>query len=50
MLDSDMVLTERVLEQCVAETERADLAAIVIPEQSVGQGFWAACKALERSC
>ncbi len=50
IIDSDMVLDKNVVAQCVALVARGDVIAAVIPERSEGQGFWAACKALERSC
>jgi glycosyltransferase involved in cell wall biosynthesis len=48
-LDSDMQLTMYVIEQCVAQIQ-ADKDAVIIPEQSIGSGFWARCKALEKAC
>jgi glycosyltransferase involved in cell wall biosynthesis len=47
-VDSDMVLDSSVIEGCLAAVETAD--AVIIPEVSFGEGFWARCKALERSC
>jgi len=49
-LDSDMVLTENVLKECVkkANESKVNLGGIVIPEKSYGQGIWAKAKALER--
>lgn len=50
-VDSDMVLDPRVLEQCVRCVEQdSETRAVIIPERSVGEGFWSHCKALERSC
>jgi glycosyltransferase involved in cell wall biosynthesis len=50
-VDSDMVLDPTVIEQCVKTiTTDATLKGIIIPERSVGEGFWARCKALERRC
>ena len=50
ILDSDMVLDERVIEGCVIKTlENENINGIVIPEESFGEGVWAKCKKLERS-
>jgi arabinofuranan 3-O-arabinosyltransferase len=48
-VDSDMILDPRVVAECV-ELAGAGSEAVVVPEESVGVGFWARCKALERSC
>lgn len=49
-IDSDMELSPEVVRSCVKTiTENESVLAIVIPEKSVGIGFWAECKALERS-
>ncbi|HVS05269.1 MAG TPA: glycosyltransferase family A protein [Candidatus Dormibacteraeota bacterium] len=49
-VDSDMRLEPGVVSSCVATLEAGDAPAVIIPEVSVGQGFWAHCRALERSC
>jgi glycosyltransferase involved in cell wall biosynthesis len=49
VLDSDMVLDPDVVAQSVAAARRCDAAGVVIPELSFGEGFWGACKILERS-
>jgi glycosyltransferase involved in cell wall biosynthesis len=50
IIDSDMELDADVITDCVAQIA-ADpkLKALVIPEESFGNGFWARCKQLERS-
>jgi glycosyltransferase involved in cell wall biosynthesis len=50
MLDSDMVLEPGVVQACVESHERTGAVAVVIPERTVGNGFWASVRALERSC
>jgi glycosyltransferase involved in cell wall biosynthesis len=47
--DADMELTPTVLEECLSAAS-SDVAAVIIPERSVGEGLWSAAKALERSC
>lgn len=49
-IDSDMELTPKVIEDCVYEMSIDGIGAVIIPEISVGEGFWTYCKALERSC
>lgn len=48
-IDSDMYLTPRVGAEARTLIERDGLDAIVIPEISVGEGFLADCRALEKS-
>lgn len=50
IIDSDMVLAENLVEECLELLENnKDLKAITVPEQSFGEGFWSKCKILERS-
>lgn len=50
IIDSDMELTEKVIEDCVSKASRTkNLGGVIIPEESFGRGFWAQCKKLERS-
>ncbi len=48
-LDADMILTPDVVARCAKITQKNDYIAVVVPEKSFGSGFWAKCKALERS-
>ncbi len=48
-IDSDMELTPNVITECVAKVENG-FDAIIVPEVSVGESFWARCKALEKAC
>jgi len=52
-IDSDMELSSHVVENCVSKLKTENLkqkiGGIIIPEESFGKGFWANCKALERS-
>jgi glycosyltransferase involved in cell wall biosynthesis len=49
MLDSDMVLDPGVVAESIATAKRCNATGVVIPEFSFGEGFWGACKILERS-
>jgi len=49
-IDSDMVLSSKVVESCIKKIQENELIkGIIIPEESIGEGFWAKCKKLERS-
>jgi len=49
-IDSDMELTPIVVEKCIEKMDQDNIACIIIPEISFGEGFWAQCKALEKEC
>lgn len=47
-LDADMELTRNVIDDCVKKAQQG-YDAVIIPEESVGRGFWSRCRALEKS-
>jgi glycosyltransferase involved in cell wall biosynthesis len=49
-IDADMVLDSEVVAEGVALLHSSGVSAVVIPEETVGEGFWTACRALERGC
>ena len=49
-IDADMFLTPDVVRECVDICSDGHCIAVVIPEESIGRGYWAGCKALERKC
>lgn len=49
-IDSDMSLAPTVVSDCISVIRLSGAPAAVIPEVSVGEGFLANCRALERSC
>ncbi len=50
IIDSDMELGHEVVAACVQKVVAdSEVQAVIIPEESFGEGFWARCKRLERS-
>jgi Glycosyl transferase family 2 len=49
-VDADMELPPDLIERAVTAGEDARAVGVAIPEESVGQGFWARCRTLERRC
>jgi glycosyltransferase involved in cell wall biosynthesis len=49
-IDSDMILAPDVIGECLDAVKRNRAPAVVIREVSVGEGFIAHCRALERAC
>lgn len=47
-LDADMQLHKDVIKSCVTILQNDQMVGVVIPEKSIGTGFWSACKILER--
>lgn len=49
--DADMILDPRIIEECTAAVlQDSNIKALIIPEQSIGESFWAQCRALEKRC
>ena len=49
-LDSDMILPADAIATALEAAERHDASGVALPERTIGEGFWTACRALERSC
>jgi glycosyltransferase involved in cell wall biosynthesis len=49
-IDADMVLDPEVVAEGARILGAGTVPAVVIPEETVGEGFWTACRALERGC
>ena len=49
-LDSDMILPPDTISVAMDTAMRTGAQGIALPERTVGDGFWTACRALEREC
>lgn len=49
-IDSDMDLPAKIIEQMIDRATATDADAVFAPESTIGEGYWTACRALERSC
>lgn len=49
-LDSDMVLPPDAIEVAVRTARQTGATGVALPERTIGNGFWTACRALEREC
>lgn len=48
-IDADMALSKNVVKECVEKFNYINIGGIVVPEKSIGIGFWAKVKTFERS-
>lgn len=50
-IDADMKLSKEVAAKCLKLVqENPEIKAVIIPEKSFGEGFWANCRSLEKLC
>ncbi len=50
-IDADMQVGKDVIGECINVTEKNPaIKAVIIPERSFGEGFWAKCRSLEKRC
>lgn len=51
-LDADMALSPDVISECVSTIKSLpdSFKALIIPEESIGEGFWTKCRILEKRC
>lgn len=47
--DSDIYFSKNAVKECVEIAEKTNCKAIILPEKSIGKGFWTKVKAFERS-
>ena len=47
--DADMILSEKVIIECIDKCENEDYVALYIPEKIIGNGFWVDVRDFERS-
>jgi len=47
--DADMILSEKVVTECLDKCENEDYVALYIPEKIIGHGFWIDVRDFERS-
>jgi len=48
-LDADMILSNKVIEECIIKCENKNYVALYIPERIIGRGFWIKVRDFERS-
>lgn len=48
--DSDMRMTPGLIEACIKALKTNNADAVIVPEVSYGETFWAECRALEKAC
>ncbi len=49
-LDSDMYLPKDAVSAAVRTADETSATGVALPERTIGDGFWTACRALEREC
>lgn len=50
-IDADMKIGKNVISECIKLVHyNYNIKAVIIPEESFGEGFWAKCKQLEKNC
>lgn len=49
-LDSDMLLPPDTIKVAMDTALRTGATGVALPERTIGDGFWTACRALEREC
>ena len=49
IVDSDMILDQKVVESCVSAIKDLEIRAVVVPEKSIGKGIFTQIKSYERS-
>lgn len=47
-VDSDMILQPNVIEDCIKACSTNNIAGVIIPERSIGSGFWVKVRDFER--